>query len=380
MEKPTYGEKFRALLATGRVANLPTVWSNVLVGFWIASAFIHQYSGTEEGPLIRYALLLIILFVSSLIYVAGCMLGDAQDTEFDRVNRPNRPIPRGILSRGTVKLTAFSFFTLAIFGLFASTLLAAIIAIYAENGTALKDIIRLFSNKSTLNAIQLHEMIIGSLLSICVITYAYNHKKNKKAGLLMMASCRFLLVMLAIAVTQKTFFSRALYSSSPLEPLALHTGWIEGWMTLYAAIIGIYTLLLSWVASTESQPGRFSHRTVLGTCMLALPFLSFVFNPLVFKKSRAHYSEWSFIEDAYLHSYMPPNAGYFYLLVALTATWILLALKKLGKSKPTFVSMALAGFCLIDATMVAAFSPLIACICVALFLLALLLQRVTPAT
>ena len=34
---PTAGDKFNALLATGRVANLPTVWSNVLVAYWFAT-------------------------------------------------------------------------------------------------------------------------------------------------------------------------------------------------------------------------------------------------------------------------------------------------------------------------------------------------------
>ncbi|MFK7909698.1 MAG: UbiA family prenyltransferase [Akkermansiaceae bacterium] len=382
MEKPTSGEKFRALLATGRVANLPTVWSNVLVGFWIASSFVHQFSNSylEQGHLVRFSLLAITIIVAAFIYVGGCMLGDAQDIEFDRTHRPDRPIPRGILSRGTIKFASFSLLTLAIFGLFISSLLSVVIAVYIEGDDSLMEVISQYTNKTSLNAFQLHEMVIGLLLAGAVITYAYNHKKNKIAGLMMMASCRFLLVILAIAVTQKTFFSQFVHSSHRLEPLSLYSAWIDRWMIIYAAIIGVYTLLLSWVASTESQPGSFSYRKILGGCMLLLPFLSFVINPLIFSQPRAQYAEWSFIQDSYVHSYLPPNAGYFYLILAMTVTWILLALKKLNESKPAFVSRALAGFCLIDATIVAAFSPLVACICVALFALALLLQRITPAT
>ncbi len=114
--------------------------------------------------------------------------------------------------------------------------------------------------------------------------------------------------------------------------------------------------------------------------MLLLPLMSFIINPMLFNKSRTGSYEWSFVQDGYIHSYLPPNAGFFYLVFAITVSWILLALKKLNHSKSAFVSRALAGFCLIDAVIVAAFSPLIACICIALFVFALLLQRITPAT
>ena len=371
MEKITFGKKFRALLGTGRIANLPTVWSNVLVGFWIASSCVHEFQSSQDHST-GYLLLLIILVACSLIYVGGCMLGDAQDHDFDRINRPARPIPSGILSAGGVKLTSFSLLTIAIFLLFVSTLAANLISWSLDNDLSLKEIITLLSNQNTLHAIQLHEMLIGVLLTAVVITYAYYHKRNRKAALTMMASCRFLLVFLGIAVTQKTYFT-------PNEPLGLHLSWVAHWMLIYPALIGFYTLLLSWVASTESQPGRFSHRKLLGACMLSLPFLSFITTPLIFNHHKADH-QWSFMQSAYLHSYLPSNATCFYITLAITTIWIFLALKRLNSSKPAFVSRALAGFCLIDATIVAPFSPSVACVCITLFLLALLLQRVTPAT
>ena len=155
MEKITFGKKFCALLGTGRIANLPTVWSNVLVGFWIASSCVHEFQTLQDHST-GYLLLLIILVACSLIYVGGCMLGDAQDHNFDRINRPARPIPSGILSAGGVKLTSFLLLTIAIFLLFVSTLAANFISWSLDNDPSLKEIITLLSNQNTLHAIQLH--------------------------------------------------------------------------------------------------------------------------------------------------------------------------------------------------------------------------------
>ena len=84
----TFGEKFRALLATGRMANLPTVWSNVLVGFWLASALNSSYLSTLSGINLRLVFLGFILIVASCIYVGGCFLGDARDIHFDKKIAP----------------------------------------------------------------------------------------------------------------------------------------------------------------------------------------------------------------------------------------------------------------------------------------------------
>ncbi|MBT8044294.1 MAG: hypothetical protein KJO79_05025 [Verrucomicrobiae bacterium] len=373
----TLGDKFRALLATGRVANLPTVWSNVLVGFWISSFFIHEYLRDDQGQAVRLILMLIIMIVASMIYVGGCMLGDAKDIEFDRKNRPNRPLPKGILSVGAVQFASYSLFILAIFGLFASTLLAVVLSYFVIDEWSYKEIIRLISDDSTLNAIQLHEMLLGCLLMACVIVYAFNHKKNKRAALVMMASCRFLLVMLAIGTAHKTFFSNHYSSNSPLE---LQSEWLKGWMFVYAIAVAAYTLLLSWVASTESKPGAFQARSILTGLLLALPALTFVFQAVLFSPEAPLRTVWATDLHGGWSLYREP--AYFSLAVALalTYTWLLFALHGLKTSKPVFVSRALAGFCLLDASFIAAFAPGIAMVCLSLFGLALLLQKATPAT
>lgn len=70
-------------LRLARISNLPTVWSNVLVGVALAG-------GAWNDP--RVPLVLLSL---SLFYTGGMLLNDAFDREFDARERPERPIPAG---------------------------------------------------------------------------------------------------------------------------------------------------------------------------------------------------------------------------------------------------------------------------------------------
>jgi 4-hydroxybenzoate polyprenyltransferase len=84
-----------AALRLGRVSNLPTVWTNVLAGVVLSG-------GTTTRP--RMAALGIAL---SLFYVGGMYLNDAFDREFDRKQRPERPIPSGEISAAKVFAAGF---------------------------------------------------------------------------------------------------------------------------------------------------------------------------------------------------------------------------------------------------------------------------------
>ncbi|MDF1753496.1 MAG: UbiA family prenyltransferase [Verrucomicrobiales bacterium] len=75
----------RTLLILGRVSNLPTVWTNVVVGWLVGGGFF----GWEIGWLIAGV---------SLLYWAGMTLNDAFDAGWDRENAPERPIPSGAIS------------------------------------------------------------------------------------------------------------------------------------------------------------------------------------------------------------------------------------------------------------------------------------------
>lgn len=82
--------KLSVALRLGRVSNLPTVWSNVLAGL--------VFSGAEWEPALAGALVLAL----SLDYAAGMFLNDYFDREIDACERPERPIPSGVVEAASV--------------------------------------------------------------------------------------------------------------------------------------------------------------------------------------------------------------------------------------------------------------------------------------
>jgi len=129
-------------LLLGRVSNLPTVWSNTLVGVALATT---AQSATALGQQAPSNLHLLVLVVGlSLLYVGGMYLNDAFDRGFDARHRPERPIPSGAVSARAVFALGFGMLALGI-GLstacgwvrtgslaagVASTALAALVVVY----------------------------------------------------------------------------------------------------------------------------------------------------------------------------------------------------------------------------------------------------------
>lgn len=77
---------WRTHLTLGRVSNLPTIWTNVLAGMVLA------------GATPSLSAFLVLLLSLSLFYVGGMYLNDAFDREVDARERPDRPIPAGLIS------------------------------------------------------------------------------------------------------------------------------------------------------------------------------------------------------------------------------------------------------------------------------------------
>ena len=75
--------KFSTALKLGRISNLPTVWTNVMVG----TALVTSQSKTTTLILTAVAI--------SLLYTAGMFLNDAFDREWDRENKNIRPLVTG---------------------------------------------------------------------------------------------------------------------------------------------------------------------------------------------------------------------------------------------------------------------------------------------
>ena len=98
--------RLRTLLVLGRVSNLPTVWSNCLAAWLLASAL------RPDAP--AWPLLLLLVAGCSALYLGGMFLNDVCDVAFDAIHRPERPIPSGKISRRAVAVFGCALIALGI--------------------------------------------------------------------------------------------------------------------------------------------------------------------------------------------------------------------------------------------------------------------------
>ncbi|MDP6689295.1 MAG: UbiA family prenyltransferase [Alphaproteobacteria bacterium] len=97
---------WQTALRLGRVSNLPTVWSNSLAGLVLAGSGLALDVGFG------------LMAIMSLFYVGGMYINDAFDQHIDAAERPERPIPSGQVSAGTVYVSGFIMLALGIAALF----------------------------------------------------------------------------------------------------------------------------------------------------------------------------------------------------------------------------------------------------------------------
>ena len=90
------GTKIHALLSTARIANVPSVVSNLGVGVLLGS--------TAAGSSFSWPWLLSVAVV--LFYVSGNFLNDWADREWDKDKRPERALPQGMFSANAYLATA----------------------------------------------------------------------------------------------------------------------------------------------------------------------------------------------------------------------------------------------------------------------------------
>ena len=128
-----------AWLQLARVSNTPTVVSNTVAGAVLASSIAD--AGTVA----------VVAVAMALFYTAGMILNDLLDLEVDRVQRPERPLPSGQVSRGAAITVVVALFVagealLAVTGLepfLAGLGLVALIVLYDawHKGNALSPVL-----------------------------------------------------------------------------------------------------------------------------------------------------------------------------------------------------------------------------------------------
>jgi len=171
--------KLRTLLILGRVSNLPTVWSNVLAGWWLGGGGPwRQCAGAGLGL--------------SLLYVGGMFLNDAFDAAFDRQNRRTRPIPSGAMTEREVWRWGFGLLALGAGGL-----------VFAGETTA----------------------ILTLLLTGCILLYNAVHKLAGTAPVLM-GGCRWLVYLIAASVAAGGVTGWAVWSGLALAGYVMGLSWL----------------------------------------------------------------------------------------------------------------------------------------------------------
>lgn len=186
--------QMKTWMTVGRVSNLPTVWTNTL-----AAALLASSAGALAPP--SSLVWILLLAMLSLLYLAGMLLNDLLDADWDQQHHNPRPITLGLVSRRQVRL---------------ATWLALLLAAAAALGLS-----RLIE--------QPHWLLASvTLLVGCILGYNLLHKKYAHSVWLM-GACRSALYLTAAASL-----------AMPTQPI---------W--LCALLLGVYISGLTYLARQE---------------------------------------------------------------------------------------------------------------------------------
>ena len=200
----------RALLELSRVSNLPTVWTNVLAAWILASGPDWQWTSALGW----------LLLGASLIYSAGMVLNDACDATWDRQHRPERPIPSGRIGLTMVWIIGVTW------------LLGGAALMVLAGGASWK---------------------ITALLVAAIVAYDVYHKPWA-GSVIIMGACRTLLYLAAGSAQADAFDD---YEQTPF---------------LYSSslMLGCYIVGLSMVARSEVAKGSFLGKKALFSLLALL--------------------------------------------------------------------------------------------------------------
>lgn len=308
----------RDLAHSSRLPNIPTVWSNVITGYLFGIAFCTSQSDglAKMLPHFSWSALALLIVAGTLLYICGTFMNDGVDVEWDKEHRPERAAPSGRIPAGTMINLAL---------------------VFGMGGIAASFLLGKFS------------MILAGVIIAAILLYTAIHKRTAW-GAVAMGICRALLFPMAA-------LSGHVYLGAEINSL-VHISIAAGLgMMLYIGAI-------TWFArhETSNDPPRTHYW--LKTIVFTVPFLTpVVAIPIIL-----------------------PDVTFWDQTTALACgvvgiLWLCIAMER-GKREGTgkFVSSALAGIPLLDAMWLPNHQPLLLLIPAALFVLSLVLQKVTSAT
>lgn len=143
-----------------RLPNLPTAAADIIAGMSLAEIFGTKYSINIHEPVL-------LIFSSMFLYAGGVVLNDVFDAKLDAVERPERPIPSGVIP---LKKAAVFGAVLLFFGIMAA------LSVNSLSG------------------------LISFVLAGSILAYDAFSKKHNIIGPLNMGICRGLNLLLGISI------------------------------------------------------------------------------------------------------------------------------------------------------------------------------------
>ncbi len=328
--------KLHALLATARVANIPSVVSNVWLGVavWAILNFTYGYGYI---PCISWGIVIRLMLAGIFLYIAGNFLNDWMDQEWDAKYRQERALPRGLFSPESYRNVAL--------------VLGAAGMTFAASVTWMAG-------------------VMAVAIMVCIVTYTYSHKRSSKA-VIPMGLCRgFLPVMGALGMAEMPVDS---WNVGFLRLLAIFSAFAGSGLFIY--IVG---LSLSARRESETAPPK-SRKPEMGWILFLIAGLLMI-TPFLFSGRTIAFATSSpiLIVDG----------------IVPFSVWLWLCQTRFRRQIPRYVSALLAGIPLLDWIFLLPCSLLLiskspnqdvlslACLAIppAAFVSALLLQRLAPAT
>lgn len=121
--------KIRGFLKLVRPANIITAWSNILVGAAIAYGTLNDESLPMFDFINYFNFDIVLLIIStSGLYGGGIVMNDYFDANLDAKERPERPIPKGLISKKNALNFAIILYTIGVISAFCVNIFSGIIA------------------------------------------------------------------------------------------------------------------------------------------------------------------------------------------------------------------------------------------------------------
>ncbi len=215
--------KLHALLSTARVANVPSVVSNVWVGVALGTLV-----AASEVPMIPWSVAGNLVAAGVTLYVSGNFLNDWADRKWDAERRPERALPRGLFPPSLYLVIA------TILGM-----LGILLATTADHNSGMA----------------------AAGIAACVCLYTYSHKRTPWS-VVPMGLCRALLPVMGMLGVMDCF------PETDFKPFQETTQLMVGGCA--AAGLFCYIMGLSLSARYESMTAPPLGATVLSKCLLVI--------------------------------------------------------------------------------------------------------------